>query len=441
MTSVVAQAPSSTSPSPAPSSSTPPAKPPKPASISVSKTAPTTPSPLSIENRPDSLVLTAARGVPTTSLPEAENPFEDPDAIVAAVPSGAAAPAAGVKKEEEEAVLPTPPASGTSTPPKSALKQSNSGLLKNAAGAVKAGMKASEIEKLRKVNFWQWVDVGFSHSSDDYDRNPIDPEPLTKEGAMEVIAMRMEMRRITQDLYRWREEYERTTGSLFLTPSTPTNDEEESSENNVEPQPASAATSTTPSSTSAPTVPPLKPKRSASIASAPARSSTIVSSFQKRFPPMHPPVQSPPPPRNPQYPHPQYPNQMVPSAAAAAATSKSGPKSAPVLGMNPELPEVPPAPASTPRFSFGRNRSASQGSILSVESTAAEEAGVENAVRPHSHHDSPGGVARGLVPTSVFLNPRWSWNEAVARQHSGFGGRGGANGAAAGTGRKGSVGQ
>ncbi|KAJ3203228.1 hypothetical protein HDU82_006747 [Entophlyctis luteolus] len=60
----------------------------------------------------------------------------------------------------------------------------------------------------KKVNFWGWVDVGFSHSVDDYDRKPIAVEPLTKDGAVEVMEMRMAMKRVSDEMTRSRAAYE-----------------------------------------------------------------------------------------------------------------------------------------------------------------------------------------------------------------------------------------
>ncbi|KAJ3289092.1 hypothetical protein HDU79_004331, partial [Rhizoclosmatium sp. JEL0117] len=62
--------------------------------------------------------------------------------------------------------------------------------------------------KPKKVNFWGWVDVGFSHSTDDYDRKPITVDPLTKDDAIEVMEMRLAMKLEVQELYKWRNEYE-----------------------------------------------------------------------------------------------------------------------------------------------------------------------------------------------------------------------------------------
>ncbi|KAJ3030091.1 UNVERIFIED_CONTAM: hypothetical protein HDU68_010126 [Siphonaria sp. JEL0065] len=64
----------------------------------------------------------------------------------------------------------------------------------------------------KKVNFWGWVDVGFSHSIDDYDRKPITVDPLTKEDAIEVMEMRLEMKMEVQEMYRWRSEIENSFG-------------------------------------------------------------------------------------------------------------------------------------------------------------------------------------------------------------------------------------
>ncbi|KAI9207225.1 uncharacterized protein BJ171DRAFT_293393 [Polychytrium aggregatum] len=61
---------------------------------------------------------------------------------------------------------------------------------------------SESLPAVKKVRFFEWVDVGFTHSPDDYDRNPIACEPLTRSGALEVIQMRMEMRQTTERLYR-----------------------------------------------------------------------------------------------------------------------------------------------------------------------------------------------------------------------------------------------
>ncbi|KAJ3030323.1 UNVERIFIED_CONTAM: hypothetical protein HDU68_009476 [Siphonaria sp. JEL0065] len=64
----------------------------------------------------------------------------------------------------------------------------------------------------KKVNFWGWVDVGFSHSIDDYDRKPITVDPLTKEDAIEVMEMRLAMKMEVQEMHRWRLEIENSFG-------------------------------------------------------------------------------------------------------------------------------------------------------------------------------------------------------------------------------------
>ncbi|KAJ3238720.1 hypothetical protein HDU81_007300 [Chytriomyces hyalinus] len=74
----------------------------------------------------------------------------------------------------------------------------------------------SSKETPKKVNFWGWVDVGFSYSAEEYDRKPASVEPLTKDGAMEVIEMRSAMKRITDVMYKWRYDYENNiSGSPF----------------------------------------------------------------------------------------------------------------------------------------------------------------------------------------------------------------------------------
>ncbi|KAI8837023.1 hypothetical protein BJ741DRAFT_604808 [Chytriomyces cf. hyalinus JEL632] len=68
----------------------------------------------------------------------------------------------------------------------------------------------------KKVNFWGWVDVGFSYSAEEYDRKPATVEPLTKDGAMEVMEMRCAMKRISDVMYKWRYDYENNiNGTAF----------------------------------------------------------------------------------------------------------------------------------------------------------------------------------------------------------------------------------
>ncbi|KAJ3035436.1 hypothetical protein HDV00_003990 [Rhizophlyctis rosea] len=65
----------------------------------------------------------------------------------------------------------------------------------------------------RKAVKWvEWVDVGVAHGAGDYDRTPIECEPLSKAGALEVVWMRLEMRKVNEELCREREEVERERG-------------------------------------------------------------------------------------------------------------------------------------------------------------------------------------------------------------------------------------
>ncbi|KAI8843973.1 hypothetical protein BJ741DRAFT_589695 [Chytriomyces cf. hyalinus JEL632] len=71
----------------------------------------------------------------------------------------------------------------------------------------------------KKVNFWGWVDVGFSHSVDEYDRKPLCVDPLTKDGAIEVMEMRIAMKRVSDGMYKWRSDYENNFPPIDESPS------------------------------------------------------------------------------------------------------------------------------------------------------------------------------------------------------------------------------
>ncbi|KAJ3132455.1 hypothetical protein HK100_005296 [Physocladia obscura] len=79
-------------------------------------------------------------------------------------------------------------------------------------------VKKSTFCSHKKVNFWGWVDVGFSHSIDEYDRKPIAVDPLTKEAAFEVMEMRVSMKRVSDEMYKWRSEYENNFPRIDLAP-------------------------------------------------------------------------------------------------------------------------------------------------------------------------------------------------------------------------------
>ncbi|KAI9323985.1 hypothetical protein DFJ73DRAFT_283413 [Zopfochytrium polystomum] len=274
-----------------------------------------------------------------------------------------------------------------------------------------------EVEEVKKVNFWGWVDVGFSHSTDDYDRTPIEPEPLTREGAIEVIQMRMEMRKVTQELMQWREEYQKAIDRSHPGQEAPTD-------------------------------------------------AAVLQAFLNRNPPV-PPAMYPPPPRRPQYPHPEYPQQMYPrqspmstdSAASSAAVGSAANAAAATAQPAQQATTAPPKPPKPSRIStLVAARSNTMGSLE----------------RPHSHHEigaassstssssaaalpgspapprgafdlpprptitrqqttgsipqqatagasSPGSASTGGGIGSfmgrIVPGARWSWNEAVAQQH------------------------
>src|SRR4051812_23845162 len=54
------------------------------------------------------------------------------------------------------------------------------------------------------INSWGWVDVGFSHSIEDYDRRPLPVEQLTYQAAAEIIEMRAAMTHAYTNMHEWR---------------------------------------------------------------------------------------------------------------------------------------------------------------------------------------------------------------------------------------------
>ncbi|KAJ3144530.1 hypothetical protein HK101_002660 [Irineochytrium annulatum] len=323
------------------------------------------------EQEGETVEVVEAKVAAAAAAAQAENPFEDPDAIAIAAPV-----ATGVKKAWEGGSAEGPTSSNLLAIPQDTLAKKSSLKRRTPSPApvdLKAARDISSVNAIRKVNFWQWVDVGFSHSSDEYDRIPIEPEPLTKEGAMEVISMRLEMRRVTQELHRWRDEYERATN-----PSTP---------------------------------PPSTARAAGAPGGAPKdlRKSPSTDDLQRRFP-MHPPIQSPPPPRMPQYPHPQYPQHALPRTPASAFPSTTQ------QHVNPPAPQPVQRRNSTNTNGVRARVGASGAQQNASGGAAAGGAAVVGAagLRPHSHHDAPGGVGEP-VPVA---NARWSWNEAVAQQHA-----------------------
>ncbi|KAJ3104316.1 hypothetical protein HDU97_009392 [Phlyctochytrium planicorne] len=99
-------------------------------------------------------------------------------------------------------------------PGKSCLRRRTAGPARKVAGVRMNG---------RRVQFWQWVDVEFTHSLSVYDRTSIATIPLTKEEARDVVAMRWEMRQVTRELYRQRQALEK----LAMTTSSHASDSED----------------------------------------------------------------------------------------------------------------------------------------------------------------------------------------------------------------------
>lgn len=60
---------------------------------------------------------------------------------------------------------------------------------------------------VKRVSFNEWVDVTLTYPSEEYDRMPIDCDPISTEEAMEVIHMRVAMREHSRRLQQ--QEYER----------------------------------------------------------------------------------------------------------------------------------------------------------------------------------------------------------------------------------------
>ncbi|KAJ3070716.1 hypothetical protein HDU98_006263, partial [Podochytrium sp. JEL0797] len=73
---------------------------------------------------------------------------------------------------------------------------------------------------------WGWVDVGFSHSADDYDRKPIVVDPITKDDAIEVMELRMAMKQEMLEMTQYRNGCEQgfggpTVSNMQAGPPTP----------------------------------------------------------------------------------------------------------------------------------------------------------------------------------------------------------------------------
>ncbi|KAJ3235830.1 hypothetical protein HDU81_011409 [Chytriomyces hyalinus] len=210
-----------------------------------------------------------------------------------------------------------------------------------------------EANKVKKVNFWGWVDVGFSHGVDDYDRTPIETDPLTKDGAIEVLQMRMEMRKVTIDLMRWREEYE-----LAVSGNARQSDADSTSSTFSSVLDADEEDSATTDLDTKSDAPLRRSQSSAHISlrnngndltssSSSARESSI-KNLLRRYPPTFnptPATTSSKPSKTSLYPHPQYPTQLLPrrkqSEPAMSSPTKQRAQSSPASTLT--ISTTPPA--------------------------------------------------------------------------------------------------
>ncbi|KAJ3105189.1 hypothetical protein HK100_003931 [Physocladia obscura] len=188
-----------------------------------------------------------------------------------------------------------------------------------------------EVAKVKKVNFWGWVDVGFSHGIDDYDRTPIETDPLTREGAIEVLQMRLEMRRATQELLQWRSEYEKAvyssasaTGSFSSLSEDGSSDfSDEPTENNGPQQEEQSSNNLRRTKST--------PKLHHNINS---QKLSAREALQQRFPPVAPDAPSAHAVSNATalYPHPKYPTHLLPrrrQSVSSTPTTLSQPSASP----------------------------------------------------------------------------------------------------------------
>ncbi|KAJ3398121.1 hypothetical protein HDV05_002712, partial [Chytridiales sp. JEL 0842] len=263
-----------------------------------------------------------------------------------------------------------PPAAETTPHPEPTHStEANTSSSTNASSTISSSSSSStnsskndKDKKLRKVNFWSWVDVGFSHHPQDYDRTPLEPEPLTREAAVEVIQMRLEMRKITTELYKWREDYE-----AFL---------------------ANNNSNTSKSESEIMGAPPAMPDTRPSF----ARESN---EFQQKYPPLHPTTHSPPTPRRPQYPHPTYPPVQTPRTSTTKP-SHGGVQRRSTISTSTPSPEPPQAPLGILERPHSHH-----------STTTTTTASNQPQTKPSTTSQSSN------APAPV----RWSWNEAMAAKH------------------------
>jgi hypothetical protein len=381
-------------------------------------------------------IRTRSASAPTHGLSSNhEDPFSDPVSVIEmsasksmqdmsnAALESTAQPSLSTTSSvsSSKSLLPTP---STSLLKPSLRKNDTASSSPSASAAISASTRLSDP---KKVNFWGWVDVGFSHATDEYDRTPIDPEPLTREGAVEVIQMRMEFRKVTQDLLKWREDYENALNAVAAT----------------------SLSSSTVSSTSSH----LDNTNGAEV--------NVMKEFQRMNPPAVPSGGFKGVKRRPQYPKPTYPQQMYPRQKAMTVESPERTESSTV--RDPSSKDVPAT--TTPSFPSQAAAAASgllawkrpsppdkpaKPSRLSMLVGASQRPSLSPAQvleRPHSHHDATENFtdttvsqANSIVSSNSSSGPsgstgssvagimggfmgrivpgaRWSWNEAVAREH------------------------
>ncbi|KAJ3113708.1 hypothetical protein HDU96_003037 [Phlyctochytrium bullatum] len=117
------------------------------------------------------------------------------------------------------------PAATAAQPARSCLKRSSIGPLLSIYDVKPDLDQSLMFRPPRLVQFWEWVDVEYTHSPADYDRTPITPDPMSKEEAREVVEMRLEMRRVTHELCRQRDARERIDNCTKTCAALPTMDE------------------------------------------------------------------------------------------------------------------------------------------------------------------------------------------------------------------------
>ncbi|KAJ3201524.1 hypothetical protein HDU83_007877 [Entophlyctis luteolus] len=323
-----------------------------------------------------------------------------------------------------------------------AASQTQPNATASSATPAPAPPSSAEIAKVKKVNFWGWVDVGFSHAVDDYDRTPIETDPLTREGAIEVLNMRLEMRKTTQELLRWREEYEQAT------------------QKHAAAQEALAGTATS-----------LSPepeflegededrmqqqqhlRRTQSTMVATEREKDLAD-LVRRYPPV-PPAATGEPKASPLYPHPQYPTQLLPrkknsspqlsppkraqsmsSVPTLAGTAAGGSSSLDPLPTTHSSAQISAVPVPRPRpqkqmFAGVLERPHSHAGNSTIpqrpqnfaltpsplaQQKSEEESPVALAAAAPARKRDPSFVAG--VAAAAAAGARWTWNEALAREH------------------------